>query len=114
MNSRLILSVFSVLFSLLSLFVTPTLVFLNYSMLSAPDMSLERAEANIQFTPYVYFTFILGAVSCGIAGFARRPFNRTALVLSALGLVLTVLSLIFFSEYMLLLWNAKSAVGWGK
>ena len=105
-NSGLVLSVFSVLFSLLSLFVTPTMVFLNYSMLNTPDMSLERAEENIQFAPYVYLAFILGAVSCGIAGFARRPFSRTVLVLSALGLMLTILSLIFFSEYMLLLWNA--------
>lgn len=103
-NNRLIVSSLSVIFAIASLLVVPIMVYINYSMLDKVDMSLERIEANLTFAPYIYLFLIICSISCGITGFVRSSYDRKVLVISSLGVVFTILSLLFFSQSMYSLW----------
>ena len=105
MKHGIYLSVLSTTLSLLSVLVTPILVYINYSLVGTPE-PLERLETNFRFAPFIYFALILGGVSCGIFGFASRPRKRLAIFLSVSGLVVAVLSLIFFANYMVSLFGS--------
>lgn len=97
----------STILSLLSVFVTPVLVYINYSFVGSRE-AVEHLESTFGVAPIIYFALILGGISCGILGLVDRGRNRLGILLSILGLLIAVLSLILFGGYMFSLFDTAS------
>lgn len=90
-------------FSILSLLVTPAVVWANYMLLEQGDPSLEQIEERLFVAPYLYFAFITISVCCGSYSLVKHSGRRVHLILSVLSLVVVVFSLVSFGSYMILL-----------
>lgn len=100
-------SALSIIFSLLSLVITPALVFVSYAIVGESKAlgrvevdPLDIVQSSLRLAPIIYSFLLLAGLICGILGALSKPRKRVTIFASASGIMIAVLSLLLFWRYM--------------
>ena len=82
-----------------SFFITPIMVYVNYSLLGDEEVILKDVESNFQWAWVVYGSLILGSFLLGVISIYFAKKENKNIIYSFIGMTLSILSLSVFGGY---------------